>query len=88
MNRLCGSNNDSPNESNTRWDYFLPEDPFPQLSRGDVVLVSYYGKNRIAVVGSKIPGGIFWGTFGAPVNGATRVIVSRHSLVGVRVGTV
>lgn len=73
----------APSEFTIRWDYYLVAEFLPQLSVGDYVLVEYFGRNRVAVVTGKIPGKCYWAQLCAPVNGQTRVVVSRNTLKGV-----
>lgn len=72
-----------PSEDRVAWDYSCVGRDVPRLVRGSLVLVDYFGRNRVAVVQGRIPGSVYWAQLCAPVNGSTRVIVSKHSFKGV-----
>lgn len=73
---------ENPSEFSIHWDYFLVTGFVPPLERGRYVLVEYAGRNRVAVVESKMAGGCYWASLCAPVGGQKRVVVSKHSLRG------
>lgn len=72
-----------PTEESLRWVYFCAGDCFPVLRGGQRVLVSFQGRKRVAICKGRIPGGMIWGELCAPVVGARRVVVSKHSLIAV-----
>ena len=83
MNRNGGPRPKHPSEDDFRWDYFGGGRDVPQLSSGQVVLVRYFMRNRLARVGTRVPGGVYWASLLAPVSGSTRVLVTKNSLVAV-----
>lgn len=83
MNKKKAKKQPAPSESNIRWEYFVRQHQVPVLQRGDIVLVEYGGRNRVAIVQGRVPGGIYWAQLCNPVHGATRVIVSKYSLQAV-----
>lgn len=83
MNKYRVAKNDGSSEDDFPWNYFYGGHRVPELERGAVVLVSYFGRNRVAVVEGAVPGGCYWATLRAPISGQHRVIVSKHSLVAV-----
>lgn len=88
MSKLRGSGKSIPSEGNLRWEYFLRKGFVPSLERGDYVLVEYLGRNRVAIVCGKIPGGCYWANLCSHVGGQSRVVVSKYSLVAVSNGQV
>ena len=48
-----------------------------------MVLVRYFMRNRLARVGTRVPGGVYWATLVTRVSGSTRVLVTKNSLVAV-----
>ena len=73
----------NPTESDFRWDYFCGSGDVPPLSAGQVVLVKYFMRNRLARVRGRAPGGVYWAGLMAPVSGSARVLVTKNSLVAV-----
>lgn len=82
MNKKKRGSSSVPDDSKIVWDYSCVGRSVPQLERGDKVLVNYFGRNRVAIVSGKIPGGIYWAQLCAPISGQTRVVVSGHSFQG------
>lgn len=72
-----------PTESDFRWDYFDASRDVPPLVSGQVVLVRYFMRNRVARVGARVPGGVYWAALVASVSGSARVLVTKRSLVAV-----
>ena len=83
MNKNRGPRPKLPTESDFRWDYFDAGRDIPVLSSGQVVLVRYFFRTRLATVHSRIPGGMYWGALMSKVEGSGRVVISRNSLVAV-----
>lgn len=83
MHNKGGPRPKHPSENDFRWDYFDGGRDIPQLSSGQVVLVRYFLRNRLARVGTRVPGGVYWASLLASVSGSTRVLVTRNSLVAV-----
>lgn len=85
MNKFFLSRKDSPKGRDIRWDFSCAGRAVPALRRGQVVLVEYFHGDRIAIVQGRIPGGVYWAQLCSPVGGATRVVVTKHSLKAVEV---
>lgn len=83
MNKKRGHGLKRPTESDFRWDYFDGSRDVPVLTPGQVVLVRYFVRNRLATVSKRIPGGMYWANLMHRVGGSGRVVVSRNSLVAV-----
>lgn len=72
-----------PTEDDYRWDYLRQGGEVPPLQSGQVVLVRYFGRPRLARVASRVPGGVYWARLLNSLQGTTRVIVSKNSLIAV-----
>ena len=83
MNNTGGPRPKHPSEDDFRWDYLRQGAEVPPLQSGQVVLVRYFMRPRLARVGSRVPGGVYWARLLAPVSGSTRVLVTKNSLVAV-----
>lgn len=83
MNKERGPRPKRPAESDFRWDYFDGSRDIPVLTPGQVVLVRYFFRSRLATVHGRIPGGLYWGALMHKVEGSSRVVISRSSLVAV-----
>lgn len=83
MNNKSPKKVNHPTEESLRWDYLLVKEFLPTLGIGTVVLVQYFGRNRVAIVRSKLPGRCYWGQLCSPVSGQTRVVISKNSLIAV-----
>ena len=83
MNNKGGPRPERPSESDFRWDYCDGGRDVPQLQSGQMVLVRYFMRNRLARVGTRVPGGVYWATLVTRVSGSTRVLVTKNSLVAV-----
>lgn len=83
MNKKRGHGPEHPTESDFRWDYFDGGRDIPVLTPGQVVLVRYFLRNRLATVRNRIPGGLYWGVLMHNIDGSCRVVISRNSLVAV-----
>lgn len=82
MNKSRGKKAYGSSEDDFSWNYFIGGHRVPELERGATVLVEYFGRNRVAIVTGKIPGGCYWAQLCAPVNGQTRVAVTKNSFKG------
>lgn len=82
-NKKTGKNANFPTEDGLRWDYFVAGDNWPELQSGQRVLVSLWGRNRVAVCQGRIAGSLRWAQLCAPCSSVKRVVVSKNSLVGV-----
>jgi hypothetical protein len=83
MNNTGGPRPKHPSEDDFRWDYLRQGGEVPPLSSGQVVLVRYFMRPRLARVGSRVPGGVYWARLLTPVSGSTRVLVTKNSLIAV-----
>lgn len=83
-NKNARKSSKNPSEQSVHWDYLLVTESCPKLETGTYVLVEFFGRVRMAVVTKPIAGGCYWAQLCAPVNGSTRVIVSKHSLKAVQ----
>ena len=83
MNRKSGTHAKYPSEDDFRWDYLRQGAEVPQLQSGQVVLVRYFMRPRLARVSSRVPGGVYWARLMTPVGGSTRVLVTKNSLIAV-----
>lgn len=83
MNRDGRQRPKHPSEDDFRWDYLRQGAEVPQLQPGRVVLVRYFMRPRLARVGTRVPGGVYWARLLTPVSGSTRVLVTKNSLIAV-----
>jgi hypothetical protein len=83
MTNNRGPRPEHPSEDDFRWDYLRQGGEVPPLQSGQVVLVRYFMRPRLARVASRVPGGVYWARLLNPVGGSTRVLVTKNSLVAV-----